>query len=47
MGPFLPFYEGFFTGNIYYKHCKFNLIFSNLVWLLKNPAKTKVFDLGK
>jgi hypothetical protein len=43
MGPFLPSYEGFFTGNIYYKHCKFNLIFSDLVWLLKNPAKTKVF----
>ena len=43
MGPFLLSYEGFFSGNIYYKHCKFNLIFSDLVWLLKNPAKTKVF----
>jgi hypothetical protein len=39
MGTFLPSYEGFFSGNICYKHCKFNLIFSDLVWLLKNPAK--------
>jgi hypothetical protein len=31
-------YGGFFSGNIYYKHCKFNLIFSDLVWLLKNPT---------
>jgi hypothetical protein len=37
----------FFSGNIYYKHWKFNLIFSDLVWLLKNPAKTKVLYLGK
>jgi hypothetical protein len=47
MGPFLLTYEGFFSGNIYYKHCKFNLIFSHLVSQLKNPAKTKVFYLGK
>jgi hypothetical protein len=47
MGPFLLSYEGFFSGNIYYKNYKFNMIFSDLVWLLKNPAKTKVFYLGK
>jgi hypothetical protein len=47
MGPFLLSYEGFISGNIFYKHYKFNLIFSDLVWLLKNPAKTKVFYLGK
>jgi hypothetical protein len=34
------FSVGIFTTSII---CKFNLIFSDLVWLLKNPAKTKVF----
>jgi hypothetical protein len=47
MGLFLLSYEGFFSGNFDYKHWKFNLIFSGLVWLLKNPAKAKVLYLGK
>jgi hypothetical protein len=41
MGPFLLSYEGFFSENIYYKHCEINLIFSNLVGCLKILPRQK------